>query len=157
MTVFRCLILQLSLVGLTLLVGCAAPQSSAPGRVAETPLAPGMTRITVERSSELMYAALSARVRVNGEDFGSLSRGDRKSIDLRPGRVNIAVDTLTAPGRFVMSFESSVNNEYVLKVSPRSGSLLPGLAAGYVGLFVDTAVNEQSGLFQVIQERVTQK
>jgi hypothetical protein len=108
-----------------------------------------MTRITVERSTDFLYLALSARVKVNGIDVGALSRGDEASIDVPVGRTMVSVDTATSPGTFSVSFTAQPNREYLMVVSPRSDSFMPGVLFGYAGLFVDAAVNEKSGLFQV--------
>lgn len=140
---FRILILGL------LVSGCA---SSGPAirSVSQSPPTQGMARVTIERSTDFLYLALSARVKVNGIDVGALSRGDIASIDVQSGRTTVSVDTATSPGTFSVSFTAQPNREYLLKVSPRSDSFLPGALFGYAGVFVDSAVNEQSGLFQLI-------
>lgn len=140
---FRVLILGL------LISGCA---SSGPAirSVPQLPPIQGMTRVTVERSTDFLYLALSARVKVNGIDVGALSRGDVASIDVQPGRTIVSVDTATSPGTFSVSFTAQPNREYLLEVSPRSDSFLPGALFGYAGVFADSAVNEQSGLFQLV-------
>lgn len=131
-----------------LVSGCA---SSGPAirSVPQLPPMQGMTRVTIERSTDFLYLALSARVKVNGIDVGALSRGDVASIDIQPGRTTVSVDTATSPGTFSVSFTAQPNREYLMGVSPRSDSFLPGALFGLVGVFVDTAVNEQSGLFQL--------
>lgn len=140
---FRILILGL------LVSGCA---SSGPTirAVPQSPPAHGMARVTIERSTDFLYLALSARVKVNGIDVGALSRGDVTSIDVQSGRTIVSVDTATSPGTFSVSFTAQPNSEYLLEVSPRSDSFLPGLLFGYAGVFLDSAVNEQSGLFQLV-------
>lgn len=139
---FRILILGL------LISGCA---SSGPAirSVQQSPPVNGMARVTVERSTDFLYLALSARVKVNGIDVGALSRGDVASIDVPVGRTIVSIDTATSPGTFSVSFVAQPNREYLMEVSPRSDSFLPGALFGYVGVFVDAAVSEQSGLFQL--------
>lgn len=130
-----------------LVSGCA---SSGPAirSVPQSPPMQGMARVTIERSTDFRYLALSARVRVNGIDVGVLSRGDVASIDVQSGRTIVSVDTASSPGTFSVSFIAKPNQEYLMEVSPRSDSFLPVLF-GYPGVFVDAAVNEQSGLFQL--------
>lgn len=131
------------------LVGCASPGASIRA-VPQTPPQNGMTRITVERSAEFMYMALSANVRVNGQGIGALSRGDIAAIDIPPGRTTVSVDTSSSPGTFSISFITQPNRNYFLAVSPRSDSFLPGAMFGLLGAAVDAAVNENAGLFQVV-------
>lgn len=140
--------LRILILGL-LVSGCA---SSGPAirSVPQSPPIQGTTRVTIERSTDFLYLALSARVKVNGIDVGALSRGDVTSIDVQPGRTIVTVDTATSPGTFSVSFTAQPNREYLLEVSPRSDSFLPGALFGYAGVFVDSAVNEQSGLFQLV-------
>jgi hypothetical protein len=111
-----------------------------------------MARVVVERSTDFLYLALSARVKVDGVGVGELSRGDVASIDVRPGRTIVSVDTATAPGRFSVSFRAEPGYEYTMEISPRSGSFLPDAFLGYTGAFVDSAVNEQSGLFEITEK-----
>jgi hypothetical protein len=113
-----------------------------------------MTRITVTRSSDFLYLALSARVKVNSNEIGSLSRGDTAFTDVPAGRTTISVDTATASGSFSISINLEPNREYVFVVSPRSESYLPGALFGLLGHFADTAINEQSGLFKIAGQEV---
>jgi hypothetical protein len=139
--------LRIVILGL-LISGCAS--SGPPVRsVPQSAPMQGMTRITVERSSDFLYLALSARVKVNGIDVGALSRGDVASIDIQSGHTTVSVDTATSPGTFSVSFTAQPNRDYLMEVSPRSDSFLPGALFGYAGVFVDSGVNEQSGLFQL--------
>jgi hypothetical protein len=139
---FRFLILGL------LVSGCASP-GHAIRSVPQSPPMQGMARVTIERSTDFLYLALSARVKVNGIEVGALSRGDVASIDIQSGRATVSVDTATSPGTFSVSFTAQPNREYFMEVSPRSDSFMPGVLFGYAGVFVDSAVNEQSGLFQL--------
>lgn len=136
-----------------LVSGCASP---GPAKVAvpRSPLGEGMARITVQRSTDILYLALSASVKVNGIAIGALSRGDVASIDVKPGPAIVSVDTESSPGSFSISFTAQPNHEYLMEVSPRSGSFLPGALLGYAGEFMDSAVNEQSGLFQISEKGV---
>lgn len=146
MRIWRCTLLSILLIS-----GCASP-GPARHAVSKSPPEHGMARVIVERSSDFIYLALSARVKVNGIALGELSRGDEASIDVRPGRTIVSVDTATAPGTFSVSFRAQPNHEYTMEVSPRSGSVLPDALFGYAGAFVDSAINEESGPFQITEK-----
>ncbi len=135
---------------LGLLVSGCATSGPANRTAANLPPDQGMARVTVERSKDFLYLALSARTKVNGISVGALSRGDTASIVVQPGRTTVTVDTATSPGTYSVSFVAQPNREYLLEVAPRSDSFLPGALFGYAGVFVDSAVNEQSGLFQIV-------
>ncbi len=140
-------LLRILMLGL-LVSGCSSP-GPASRSVPQSPPLQGMARVTVERSTDFLYMALTARVRVNGIDVSALSRGSAASIDVQSGRTTVSVDSATSPGTFTISFAAQPNREYLLEVAPRSDSLLPGALFGYVGAFADSVINEQSGLFQV--------
>ena len=83
------LIRQLSLFAIlvSLVTGCASA-GPAVYNVPPTPPAQDTARIIVNRNTDIMYLALSARVFVDGKQIGELSRGDAISTDVDPGRVS---------------------------------------------------------------------
>lgn len=132
----------------SIVTGCA---SSGPPvhTVPKLPPPDGKARVTIERSTDFLYLALSSRVKVNGVELGALSRGDVVSYDVRPGTTTVSVDTATSPGTFSVSFTAHPNKEYVVEVSPRSESYGAIALFGYAGAFVDASINQQSGLFRL--------
>jgi hypothetical protein len=143
----------LILILLTSVSGCAAPGAAVRDIPSVAP-ANGLARITIERSTDFLYLALSARVKVNGRQVGELSRGDAVSVDIPSGSALVTVDTATAPGNFSMSLTTKPMQEYMMAISPRSESYGPGVMFGIIGLAVDASVNEQGGLFQVVGKTV---
>ena len=142
---FSRLILMLACLTVT---GCASTGATIQSMPSTLP-APGKARIVVERASDFMYLALSARVYVNGQQIATLYRGDAAMTEVDPGQVTVTADTLTAPGRFSVSMNAAPDAEYRFEISPRGDSFAPGAAFGLLGLAADASINEQSGLFQV--------
>lgn len=142
------LVFVLMIFSINTLVGCA---SVGPAITADQdqPLSQGSSRIVVKRNDAMMYMALSARVQINGEKLQSLSRDDSVVKDIKAGKVTVYVDTASSPGGYSFSFNAEPDHIYNLEVSPRGDSFLPGATLGLAGLFVDSSVNEQSGLFQI--------
>ena len=138
----------LTSVLVVLLAGCASA-GPAVHNVPSTPPAQDKARIIVSRSTDFLYLALSARVVVNGQQIGELSRGDAISSDVTPGRVTVTTDTATAHGKYSVSLNLQRNTEYQFEVSPRGESYGPGAFFGVLGLAADASVNENSGLFKI--------
>ena len=108
-----------------------------------------------------MYLALDARVRVNGEQVGKLSRGETITVPVPKGKVNIDVDNAWNPGSFGVSVGVEKGKAYFFEIGPRSESLLPGMALGLLGGLADSGIHSQSGLFQLklasVEQFTTQK
>ena len=114
-----------------------------------TPLQEGKTRIIVSRSTDLLYLGAASRLWVNGQQIRSLSRGDKTSVDVDPGRVTITTDAATSPGRFTIFLNVEPNKEYQFEVSPRTESYAPMVLFGFLGAAADASVNQNSGSFQI--------
>ena len=132
----------------SLVTGCASA-GPAVYNVPPTPPAQDKARIIVNRSTDFLYLALSARVFVDGKQIGELSRGDAISTDVDPGRVTVTTDTASAPGRYSVSLNTERNAEYQFEISPRGESYGAGAAFGILGLAADASANENSGLFKI--------
>lgn len=129
--------------------GCASPTGTTSLPDNQT-LALGMSRVVVERNTDFLYLALSARVKVNGKQIGELSRGDKIFSDIEPGRTNISVDNWSFPGSYSISFTAKPNFIYQFEVSPRGESYGPVALAGFLGAAADAAANERSGGFKIV-------
>jgi hypothetical protein len=46
------------------------------------------------------------------------------------GEINVSVDAWSAPGTYTLKISAEANTEYLLKISPRSGSLQAGYLSG---------------------------
>ena len=113
----------------------------------ETPAVGG--KIVFTRDNSLMYLALDARVRLNGQQVAKLSRGETATIAVAEGKLNIDVDNAWNPGSFGVSMNVEKGKIYYFDISPRSDSFLPGAAFGLLGGLADSKINSQSGVFQL--------
>ena len=124
---------------LLLLAGCASQAPAPVAAIANKPPA-GMALLTITRTNELMYVAVSAQIDVNGARAASLSAGDVHSMPVAPGSVTISVDTWSQPGRFNTRFTAEAGKSYRFVVSPRGDKVAAGMAGaalfGPVGAMV---------------------
>jgi len=127
----------------SLVTGCASagpdvynvPKYNVP----KTPHVQDQARIIVNRNTDFLYLALSARVFVDGRQIGELSRGETISTDVNPGRVTVTTDTAISSGRYSVSLNAEQNAEYQFEVSPFGA--LGSAAAG--------SANKNNGLFKI--------
>ncbi len=137
---------------LLLLLSGAVPFGAFADEGAAIP--PGKVRLTITRSSAFLYLALSARVDVNGQRIANLGRGDTFSDVFDAGKLVITTDHWSSPGKFTVAINAEPGAEYKLELSPREASFLPGALFGIVGLAVDAAVENNSGLFKLVIQDV---
>ena len=107
-------------------------------------------RIIITRSSGLLYFALSARLEINGQRVASLKTGETYSGLFDAGKISIATDHWSSPGKFMIDLNGEPGAEYCFELSPRGDSFLPGALFGVVGLAVDASVNSNAGLFKIV-------
>ena len=96
------------------------------------------------RDDSLLYLALGARVFVDGRQIGKLSRGNTASIFVAAGDRSVVVDTWSIPGEFSINLNVEKGRTYQFAVSPRSDSVIAGVAFGLIGNVV-----EDGGGFQL--------
>jgi len=120
----------------------------------EAAVSPGKARLTITRSSAFLYVALSARLDVNGVRIADLGRGDTYSGIFDAGKLSITTDHWSSPGKFTVVLNAESGAKYKLELSPREDSFLPGALFGVVGLSVDAALENNSGLFKLVIQDV---
>ena len=100
--------------------------------------------IEITRPSSFMYALSDAYIDVNGNRVTNLPDGGAYKGSVKPGPVTIVVTNWQSPGRSVASFRAAPGKTYRFTVTPRSESMVAGLALGLIG----TAI-EGGGMFQI--------
>lgn len=131
-----------SILGLLLLTACAG--GPPPMLTAEPPPA-GKSRLTITRTTDLLYLGAAARIDVNGSRIGEIGRGGATQTVVDPGRVTVSTDAWSAPGRFTIALNAQPNTDYLLEVSPRSDSMTAGMMMGLGGQAM-----EAGGPFQIV-------
>lgn len=144
------------------LSACAAPRHEMlPSKVS-----PSSTRLTIERNDEIVFMALGARVRVNGQEHGLLYRNDKIQIDVQPGQSFISVDSPSSHGAFEISAQLKSGLEYYLEISPNSFGyslgIIGAIAESATGMnslasagSVDFAVQKNGGSFKILPKRAS--
>lgn len=136
------------LVACVLLAGCAG--GSPPAMIAppDAPVPPGMARITVTRSMDMLFLGVTADITVNEQRLGSVFRGQGGSIEVPAGVASVSTTSWSTPGRFTIRFSTVPGGRYDVEVAPRGALLGPSLALGMLGAALDAASNpEQGGAF----------
>ena len=100
--------------------------------------------IQITRPSAYIYALSDAYIDVNGNRVTNLPNGGSYKGSVKPGPVTIVVTNWQSPGRSVTSFRAVPGKTYRFTVTPRSESMVAGLALGLIG----TAI-EGGGMFQI--------
>ncbi|MDX2027197.1 MAG: hypothetical protein SFW62_01025 [Alphaproteobacteria bacterium] len=141
---------SLSVIVLCGLAGCAGgvPADAIQTKLASTPPVSGKSRLVIYRDTDMTYMGVTARVEVNGQKVAELWRGDAYATNVAPGPVTIAADAWSSPGRYSITLKALPDMDYTLEISPR-GPLASGVLLGVGGMALDSAVNENSGSFQI--------
>ena len=133
------------------LAACGTPGAQFAG-----PPPSDKAKVAVERSSDLLYVGVGARIDVNGVRVADLGRGDTFSAVFPPGELTVSADAWSYPGRFSVTVKTEPGKEYVFEVSPRGESYVAGMF-GAAGMAVDYSVNESGGAFQIRLKSVVPK
>jgi hypothetical protein len=131
-----------------LIAGCGTT-SDENASLAGKPLKAAHARLKIQRTSEVMAAMPSARVRVDGREISQLGVGGSIMLDVPAGSRKIVVDAFGHPNAYSMTLHAKPGMLYTLEVSPRTESVVAGAMFGLAGMLVEAAVNENGGTFQV--------
>ena len=96
-------------------------------------VAQGQASISITRSSDLLYVAISASVELNGIKIASLGRGETYTSGAAPGPAALTVSTWSSPGASSYRFTIEPGKTYRFTVSPRGANMAAGMAAGLIG------------------------
>jgi hypothetical protein len=111
---------------------------------------PGMARLTLTRSHDLVAVAAPAGVDVNSAKFADLALGQSYSGTIRPGPTVLTVTCWCGPGSYSVKFNAEPGKSYRFLVSPRGAQVVADVASGLIGVAMDTAYNgDKSGTFQI--------
>lgn len=137
----------------------SAPDGAAPAQ-------PGATAwLELARPRDPQLAMRMARVHLDDRPLTALAAGERRRLEVPPGRHRLAVDLWDQPGHCEMVVEIAAGQTLALKVSPRCealaaatpGALVPdpllGAAALVAGQAVESTGRRCGGAFRIeIQE-----
>jgi len=130
------------------LAGCGSTGSET-AALALTPVPEGKARVTITRTSSLMYAGAPATITLNGQTVASIATGGSTIVDVPAGANILAASAWSYPGQFSVKLNAAPGQKYALEVSPRSASLGPGMLLGPIGGAIDASVNENAGAFEM--------
>lgn len=110
----------------------------------------GQARLTVQRTTNLLYAGAPANVAVNEQRAGTLWRGESVLVDMPAGTTTVSVSSPNGPGRWTTRFVTAPGGSYRLELGVRGASYTSAFMLGYLGAALDAASNpEQGGMFQL--------
>jgi hypothetical protein len=161
---------SLLLLGIALVVSACATTglrySEYPA--SSTPVPAHVARLTVyRRNDSLLYAARSARLKLDGSNVGALARGRFKTFEIPPGTHTFMVNMWDAPGHWKLTIEAQTGTAYFYRVAPRLASFaagmpgialmdntlvgtLEGSAAMLGGMAAESAGRQRGGAFSLI-------
>jgi hypothetical protein len=116
--------------------------------LASSPVPPGKARLTITRTSDLLYMGAPATIKVNGKKAADLALGASTIIDIAPGQNVISASAWSYPGTFSVKLAAKPGQRYGVEVAPRSDSFVPAMLAP-VGGIIDASINENAGAFQL--------
>lgn len=122
-----------------LALGLASCASSPPPVTAAGPIAKGMARIIVTRSTDFQYGTIPAEIEVGGTAVAKLWRGESYAGEIAPGAAEIAVNLASR-----VHVDAQAGRTYRFAVSDNSGRALGGLAY--------EAASGTSGFFRIEAE-----
>lgn len=114
----------------------------------------GGARLTLTRTTDVLYFAATAIVRVNGKQVASLGRGESATVTIAPGANKVAVDAFLQPGSFVLDLHARPGGNYAIEISPRGESYASVVVFGLAGVLIDAAANNnKAGAFKLQRAR----
>ena len=130
-----------------LLASCTTPPSSPSAAQVPAP-SEGKTRITIQRTDEIVAASITARVRVDGQLKAELARGESFWIDLPAGRHVLAIDHRPGSASSILDKEFSAGMNYTLRLELDPARFPPydGLARPF--LFLKQSWSAESDNFR---------
>jgi hypothetical protein len=145
MAMMRALALAFLVLGLA---ACAAGNRVPAPTVPDAPLRDGLARVTVTRTTDMLFVALAADISINDQRAGNLWRGETTVADVPAGQTAVMVTAFGSPGRSAVRFPTVPGGRYTVEVAPRGSSFVPVMALGYVGAMLDGAASgDQGGSF----------
>ena len=133
---------------LLLLSGCGTTGSETASLTA-TPIPAGKARVTIQRSSSILYAGAPATITLNGAKVADIATGGQAVIDVPAGANTIAASAWSYPGEYKVKLDAKPGARYALAVEPRGDSVGPGILLGPIGGAIDAASNENAGAFEL--------
>jgi len=137
------------LILMPLVSGCAGSDGLETASLANTPIAPGKARVTINRTTAMLYAAAPATITVDGEKVASVDRGGTALVDIPAGNNTLAASAWSYPGEYKVKLNAVAGQTYRLEVQPRSDSFGPSILLGPIGGMIDSAANENAGAFEM--------
>src|SRR5947209_7642969 len=86
-----------------MMAACAADAFASSAHAASA----GKTTLSITRSSDMLYVAMSAAVEVNGQKVASLGRGETYTGVVAPGPTVVKVSNWSSPGASSYSFKAA--------------------------------------------------
>lgn len=110
----------------------------------------GTARLTLTRTTDMLYLGAAAFVSVDGKKVATLWRGESATVTIPAGPNRVAVDAFLQPGSFVVVVNARPGGHYAMEISPRGESYIPGAVFGLAGAVIDAAANEnKAGAFKM--------
>ena len=128
--------------------GCASNNAIDTAALAQTPIPAGKARVTITRTSDMLYAAAPATITLNGQTVASISTGGTAIVDVPQGNAVLAASAWSYPGEYKVTLNAVAGQNYALEVAPRSASFGPSLL-GPVGGMMDSSANGNAGAFEM--------
>lgn len=130
----------------SLLIGCGSTNQRGEIQTSAAPQLSSKEGATLvfNRDDSLLYLALGARIFIDGQQVAKLSRGGAFTTVVGEGKRGLVVDTWSIPGKFSIDLNAEKGKKYQFRISPRSDSVIAGVAFGLIGNVV-----EDGGAFQL--------
>jgi|SRR5215467_3495176 len=117
-------LLSAALLALALGACTGAPPES----VAPVSMPAGQAHLILKRTTIIEGYSTLARVELNGQSLGELSREAGVSKFIPAGKTVVAVASASAPGRYAISFDAQPGKSYYLEVTTRPEGYVPPTA-----------------------------
>lgn len=129
--------------------GCAGSDPIQTAALAAAPIAPGKARVSITRTSAVLYAAAPATITLNDQKVASVGNGETAIVDIPAGANTLAASAWSYPGEYKVKLNAFAGQTYKLEVAPRGDSFGPSVLLGPIGGMIDSAANENAGAFEL--------
>ena len=106
-------------------------------------------KLTFIREFNPIYMLAPTYISIRNLTTITIKNGDKKSIEVNPGKCNLEIDALRWQGQQKLSFEAKAGKTYYFKISPRTGAGVSGLLGRELGQYIESKYSDNPGPFEL--------
>lgn len=107
------------------------------------------SKLVFIRESNMAFGGKWASIAVGGNTV-NLHNGSTEFIEVKPGKCEIGIQGSFGEGNYVFPFDVETGKTYYFEISPRTASVVSGIAAGMIGTLIESSMSgNKAGPFEI--------